>query len=404
MSQIKSPDESLRQYFDELLLDDLDEASAVVGIPFSSDAASTSKLPAQVVSFPSKAVRVLDNEETSFEPSPADEPLVDEISLADTLADIDALFERETPTPLLPLLAPVSDTPAPQFVEPDTFTPQQWQLQKLLSAVKPQVVVEVETASIPVALLEEAATDIAVAEVDVATEVSVVKDIPVVEEIQEWVIEPAVETAVVINDVSLDTAPPSALIDIPAVIDEPAISIADDVAVDDEPVNFLLPGVAWNANGRPEWAQERFDVLLFDVAGLTLAVPLIALGQIQPLTDELTPLFGQADWFMGLQPTPSGKVRTVNTAKFVMPERYSDDFLTTARYVVSIDGVPWGLAVDAVNQPITLNPTDVKWRTERTKRPWLAGTVKEHMCALLDIPRVGQLLMDADKNVRSQVE
>lgn len=157
----------------------------------------------------------------------------------------------------------------------------------------------------------------------------------------------------------------------------------------------------WMANGRPEWAQERFDVLLFTVSGLQLAVPLIALGQIQPLTEELTPLFGQADWFMGLQPTPQGQIRTVNTAKFVMPERYDERFLETAKYVVSINGVPWGLAVDAVHQPISLNPDDVRWRTDRSKRVWLAGTVKEHMCALLDIPRMGQLLQSTDKNSKA---
>jgi purine-binding chemotaxis protein CheW len=127
-------------------------------------------------------------------------------------------------------------------------------------------------------------------------------------------------------------------------------------------------------------------------------VPLISLGQIQPITDELTPLFGQADWFMGLQPTPQGKIRTVNTAKFVMPERYDENFVKNAKYVVSINGVPWGLAVDSVNQPISLKPDEVKWRSDRSKRPWLAGTVKEHMCALLDIPMIGQMLVDADKN------
>lgn len=160
---------------------------------------------------------------------------------------------------------------------------------------------------------------------------------------------------------------------------------------------FRMKDVEWLDNGRPAWAQERFDVLLFKVSGLTLAVPLIALGQIQPLTEELTPLFGQADWFMGLLPTPAGKIRTVNTAKFVMPERYDERFVETAQYVISIDGVPWGLAVDSVNQPISLDPEDVKWRSERSRRPWLAGTVKEHMCALLDIPRVGQLLVEADR-------
>ncbi len=155
----------------------------------------------------------------------------------------------------------------------------------------------------------------------------------------------------------------------------------------------------WLDNGRPVWAQQKFEALLFKVSGLTLAVPLIALGQIQPLNEALTPIFGQADWFMGLQPTPMGRVRTVNTAKFVMPERYHESFLKTAKYVISIDGLQWGLAVDSVNQPIALEPGDVKWRTERSKRPWLAGTVKSHMCALIDIPMMGKLLLEADAEV-----
>jgi len=194
-------------------------------------------------------------------------------------------------------------------------------------------------------------------------------------EIQEWVIETA---APIVETQTLETQ---------AVVEA-------DVTTQ----QFHMPGLEWMPNGLPQWAQSRFDVLLFKVSGLTLAVPLISLGQIQPITDELTPLFGQADWFMGFQPTPQGKIRTVNTAKFVMPERYDESFVKNAKYVVSINGVPWGLAVDSVNQPISLKPEDVKWRSDRSKRPWLAGTVKEHMCALLDIPMIGQMLVDADKN------
>lgn len=191
-------------------------------------------------------------------------------------------------------------------------------------------------------------------------------------------------------------------IEVPAATESPAEvlpEVAEPQPALDEPSQVeAVEAIAWHDNGRPAWAQQDFDVLLFDVSGLTLAVPLVALGQIQPITDELTPLFGQADWFMGLQPTPSGKVRTVNTARFVMPERYDERFEETAKYVVSINGVPWGLAVDSVKQPIRLAPDDVKWRSERSKRPWLAGTVKAHMCALLDIPRIGQLLTQADRN------
>jgi len=207
-------------------------------------------------------------------------------------------------------------------------------------------------------------------------------------------IKPEVLPAVVEGDLDAEHQALKAKLEVvhEEVVDEAAIAAQ---ALAEERVQQNL---VWCDNGRPHWAQERFDVLLFSVSGLTLAVPLISLGQIQPLTDELTPLFGQADWFMGLQPTPVGKVRTINTAKFVMPERYDERFLETARYVISIDGVPWGLAVDEVNQPITLEPDDVKWRGERSKRAWLAGTVKQHMCALIDIPVMGQILEQEDKN------
>lgn len=218
-------------------------------------------------------------------------------------------------------------------------------------------------------------------------------------------VEVAVEASVEVA-LETDTAPDIDVDEKGAVEVEEKVQVEDKSAdapvelvteeLDQQATEDMLSSLTWLDNGRPRWGQERFDVLLFSVSGLTLAVPLIALGQIQPLTDELTPLFGQADWFMGLQPTAMGKIRTVNTAKFVMPERYDDAFLETAKYVISIDGLPWGLAVDAVNQPITLEPEDVKWRGERSKRAWLAGTVKQHMCALIDIPMMGQLLENED--------
>ncbi|MGH1485018.1 MAG: chemotaxis protein CheW [Cellvibrionaceae bacterium] len=159
-----------------------------------------------------------------------------------------------------------------------------------------------------------------------------------------------------------------------------------------------LPPISseWLENGRPNWAQDRFDILLIEVNGLQLAVPLVALGQIQPIEEDLTPLFGQSDWFMGLQKTAIGNVKTVNTAKFVMPERYQDDH--DYKYVVSINGLSWGLAVDCIHQPISIDPDDIRWRGKRGSRPWMAGMVKDHMCVLLDIPSMGEILQEQDKN------
>lgn len=259
-----------------------------------------------------------------------------------------------------PQVAVALAEPEPTLVEPAVEAERQQELQRLL-----------QTFALPAVTAPAPVPAVVVAEV-----VSIPEPAPVVANVvtpAPPVARPAVEPVV------------------PPVV-EPEVIVAPATSENEPP--------AWNTNGRPSWAQQRFDVLLFQVSGLTLAVPLMSLGQIQPLTDELTPLFGQADWFMGLQPTPSGKIRTVNTAKFVMPERYDENFLKTARYVVSINGVPWGLAVDSVNQPITLMPEDVKWRSERGKRPWLAGTVKEHMCALLDTETMGHMLVAADKNAK----
>ncbi|MDP3845979.1 MAG: chemotaxis protein CheW [Pseudomonas sp.] len=154
-----------------------------------------------------------------------------------------------------------------------------------------------------------------------------------------------------------------------------------------------VPSVLLPAGGPPSWAQEPFECLLFDVAGLTLAVPLVCLGTIYPLAgQELTPLFGQPDWFLGILPAPTGNLKVLDTARWVMPDRYRDEFRDGLQYVISVQGYEWGLAVHQVSRSIRLDPNAVKWRGQRTQRPWLAGTVIEHMCALLDVAVLAELI------------
>ncbi|MFP6848649.1 MAG: CheW domain-containing protein [Pseudomonas sp.] len=178
-----------------------------------------------------------------------------------------------------------------------------------------------------------------------------------------------------------------------------AVSIVTPVATVEPPVVIQvarpeeLAAPAPALQGRPEWAQEPFECLLFDVAGLTLAVPLVCLGSIYPLDgQELTPLFGQPDWFLGILPSQSGNLKVLDTARWVMPDRYRDDFREGLQYVISVQGYEWGLAVHQVSRSIRLDPNEVKWRSQRTQRPWLAGTVIEHMCALLDIASLAELI------------
>jgi len=154
-----------------------------------------------------------------------------------------------------------------------------------------------------------------------------------------------------------------------------------------------VPAPPATLDGRPAWAAEPFECLLFDVAVLTLAVPLVCLGSIYSLEgQELTPLFGQPDWFLGILTCQAGNLKVLDTARWVMPDRYRDDFRQGLHYVISVQGYEWGLAVHQVSRSLRLDPSEIKWRSQRGQRPWLAGTVIEHMCALLDVAELAELI------------
>jgi purine-binding chemotaxis protein CheW len=205
-----------------------------------------------------------------------------------------------------------------------------------------------------------------------------------------------------VRDARLAPAPaPVALVEPPPVetISQPlpsvpvALAPVEPVAEVHVPASPRSEPVPLKLDGRPDWAQEPFECLLFDVAGLTLAVPLVCLGSIYPLAgQELTPLFGQPDWFLGILPCQAGNLKVLDSARWVMPERYRDDFREGLQYVISVQGYEWGLAVHQVSRSIRLDPDEVKWRSQRSQRPWLAGTVIEHMCALLDVAALAELI------------
>ncbi|MDR2317815.1 MULTISPECIES: CheW domain-containing protein [unclassified Pseudomonas] len=179
---------------------------------------------------------------------------------------------------------------------------------------------------------------------------------------------------------------------IPVLVEEQAVELAVPL-VDVHLPAPDLPVPPASVDGRPVWAAEPFECLLFDVAGLTLAVPLVCLGSIYNLAgQELTPLFGQPDWFLGILTCQAGNLKVLDTARWVMPDRYRDDFRQGLNYVISVQGYEWGLAVHQVSRSLRLDPSEIKWRSQRGQRPWLAGTVIEHMCALLDVAALAELI------------
>lgn len=149
--------------------------------------------------------------------------------------------------------------------------------------------------------------------------------------------------------------------------------------------------------GRPEWSHKPFECLIFTVAGLKLAVPLILLGAIHRIDRPVKPIPGSPRWYMGMRPDSVQNLRVVDSAEWIMAGRAPADARDHYRFIIRLDRSEWGLACDDVAQSFTLKPDDVRWRTARSKRPWLAGTVIEHMCALIDVRSMADLLVRAER-------
>lgn len=152
----------------------------------------------------------------------------------------------------------------------------------------------------------------------------------------------------------------------------------------------------------PEWAREPFQILLFHVAGLKLAVPLMELSSVIKWNDSVTEMPGHADFYMGILQHLGHKVAVIDTAKMVLPEKQMKKILgenprDRVKHIVLIDDYRWGLACDEISDVITLKPEEVRWRTSKTSRNWLAGTVIEHMCALLNSDGFAELLKTGQK-------
>ena len=174
----------------------------------------------------------------------------------------------------------------------------------------------------------------------------------------------------------------------------PELNLSEAMAP--QPLVVPVP-VVQGSEGRPAWGEQTFQALLFKVAGLTLAVPLVELSGVQEWQDGMvTPMPGHVSWYLGLTQYRERSVPVVDTALLVMPEERQASLVPwqeRMRHVVFIADGSWGLACDELAQVVTLRPDEVRWRTSRTKRRWLAGTVIEHMCALLDPPVFADVLV-----------
>ena len=101
----------------------------------------------------------------------------------------------------------------------------------------------------------------------------------------------------------------------------PEIKLQQDVIIE----NKVQTEVALNEEEAttaavvPEWANEPFQILLFEVAGLKLAVPLIDLCGVIEWKDTVTEMPGHADFYMVILQHLDYTIAVIDPARMVLP-------------------------------------------------------------------------------------
>ncbi|MAD74918.1 MAG: chemotaxis protein CheW [Rheinheimera sp.] len=200
------------------------------------------------------------------------------------------------------------------------------------------------------------------------------------------VITPATEKSALASRVTPAADVPVADVGMP--VHNRDIPIAERLAVANEAPPAVIPDSVSKT-----YRQGRFQALFFNVAGLKLAVPLTELGGIHQLS-ETNSLFGKPAWFKGVMLYRQQKISVVDSARWVMPEKYDQVMQQKLnyQYVIMLGTSNWGLACETLINTFSLEQDEVKWRETDGKRPWMAGLIKKHMCALVDVDAMINLL------------
>lgn len=184
--------------------------------------------------------------------------------------------------------------------------------------------------------------------------------------------------------VIVDSAPTPVKLNVPVLPENLVFSEAEMQVEDEKPI--LKAKSSWQNIE----VENEFQVLFFEFSGLTFAVPLTDLGGIHYLDDSINSLIGKPSWFLGVMTHHEALFNIVDTAKWINTGE-SAETLNYSHYIL-LGSTQWGLSCEKLLGTETLSHSQIKWRETKGKRPWLAGMVKEKMCALIHAEELVKLL------------
>lgn len=135
----------------------------------------------------------------------------------------------------------------------------------------------------------------------------------------------------------------------------------------------------------PAMPATPFQALLFEVRGLSLALPLDQLDGIEkwPAT-TLPKIADKPAHYLGLLSRPGLHTQVVDPGHILHADTADQQ---APRYILLVANKRWGLAVSSVKKVLTINDGDCKWR-QPGQRPWFAGTLLSGLTHVLDLPEL----------------
>lgn len=177
---------------------------------------------------------------------------------------------------------------------------------------------------------------------------------------------------------------------------ENSVEVAPELEAVSKEIESAIKQSMLKLTDQESWSSQGVECLLFSVGGLKLAVPLLLLGGVHEVVpDDVKPLIGQPKWYLGLIHREDKSLQVIDTATFIMPERAEPLSAQGYKYLIQLEKSPWAIACQSIDDTVRLEASEIKWRGDRGKRVWLAGTVIEKMCALID---VSGLLQQVESN------
>lgn len=163
----------------------------------------------------------------------------------------------------------------------------------------------------------------------------------------------------------------------------PVVAYVEDLLHDElAQVEKLKPSPATMAQIK---AQGVFPCLLWEAAGLRLAVALAQLRAVVPAPTQLRLSPDDPAWLMG-RSGDAGELRIIDPAAWIWAEQGTRSPARGGAERLLLAGRDgWALACPPGADTLQLRSAEVKWRTESTRRRWLAGTAQTQRCALIDV-------------------